>query len=98
MKSRKYFWQFRKFSKTIVLLIIVLIITLRLEHYPQIAKAQTNADFDFLNTLGLPWRCNDTEPRVITKDWDDHWANSTATGIAIDFNRTGDGDYDKDVL
>jgi hypothetical protein len=35
---------------------------------------------------------------VVTKDWNDHWGNFTATGAAIDFNYAGSGDYDKDVL
>lgn len=37
----------------------------------------------FPNTLALPWKCGESEPRVVTTDWDDpHYS----TGIAADFN------------
>jgi murein DD-endopeptidase MepM/ murein hydrolase activator NlpD len=61
-------------------------------------KAQASTDFGFLNTIGLPWKCGEADPRMVTKDWNDHWNNNTAKGAAIDFNFEGNGDDNKDVL
>lgn len=64
---------------------------------PPPARAQSTPDWEFLNTMGLPWRCGEEEEREITQDWNDHWAaDPPSTGVAIDFNASDD--YDKDVL
>ena len=59
-------------------------------------------DWDFLNTMTLPWRCNDTEPRGVTQDWADHWKREVGggrtKGISLDFNFPGVQDKGKDVL
>lgn len=46
-----------------------------------------NPDYNFLYTLDLPWRRGVVEPRLLTQDWQGHWA----TGFALDFQHTGGG-------
>ncbi len=84
----------------IELSITLAVITVTVFYSPRATQAQTSSDFEFLSTMGLPWRCGDEEPRYVTKDWNDHWETSppTAVGAAVDFNRGGEADYDKDVL
>ena len=54
------------------------------------AKAQ---DYGFLDSLKLSWRCGEKEPRLLTQDWQDHWAVGGAVGFALDFGHQNGGEY-----
>jgi len=56
----------------------------------------TPANYRFLASLKLPWQRGDTEPRMLTQDWQDH----NVVGFALDFGHAQGGAYlqDTDLL
>ena len=57
---------------------------------PQPPGSPSQADYGFLDSLQLPWRCGDHEPRRLNQDWIGH----DAVGFALDFSAP----YQSDVL
>jgi DNA-binding beta-propeller fold protein YncE len=49
----------------------------------------TSIDYDFPNTLLLPWCSGEREPRRLTQDWDGH----DSVGIALDFGKPPDDPF-----
>ena len=51
-------------------------------------------DYRFLASLKLPWQRGDTEPRLLTQDWQDH----NVVGFALDFGHAQGGVYLQDTV